>query len=602
MAHSHYSISDIQHLPSNPGIYHFYDKKENIIYIGKAKNIKKRVKSYFNNAQHKLSIKTKKMVGEIAYIYITIVNSEYEALLLENNLIKNHQPKYNILLRDDKTYPYLCITRERFPKLISTRHIDIKKGVYFGPFTDTVMMQQVLDLIKKFYPLRTCHYDLSAVNIAQKKFKVCLAYHIKNCKGPCEGLQAETDYNQMISEVKKILKGDFVSIKKDLVKKMQIAAQKLDFEIAQDYKEKCMALEKYQSKSCITNPQNKHFDVFSIIDDQYYVYVSYLKIQHGMIVFTKTEAVKKKIEENKVDVLLHIIINYRKQFQSEAREILLNTALHVAYDQLFWTVPQIGDKKKLVNLALENAFLLKQKMVNKSVIYIQKYTNQLKCLQKDLKLPTLPVHIECFDNSNIQGKYPVAAMVCFKNGVPEKKQYRKFHIKTVQGPDDFASMKEVVLRRYKHFVDNGLTLPDLIVIDGGKGQLNAAIQALKELDIDDSMSIISIAKKFEEIFFPQNPNPLQLDPRSPSLHLLQKIRDETHRFAISFHRNIRDKNTLQKSLLHNIAGIGPVTQQKLCKHYPSIVHIQKATFLQLQSIIGKSKAEIIAKHFSSKKK
>lgn len=602
MSNAYYHITDLALLPTNPGIYHFYNAQDTIIYIGKAKNIKKRVQSYFNPAQ-KHSLKTQKMILEIAYLRITIVNSEYEALLLENNWIKNHQPKYNILLRDDKTYPYLCLTKERFPRLIATREINTKKGTYFGPFTDTQTLAQMLELIKTLYPLRTCHYDLSEKNITEQKFKVCLNYHIKNCQGPCVGYQKEADYQQMIVEIKKILKGDFLSIKKILEKKMQAAAQSLAFETAQDYKEKWMALEKYQVKSLITNPQNKHLDVFSLLEDEEYLYISYLKIQHGMMVFTKTEAIKKKVDITQTDDLFaQLMINYRAQYQSEAKTIVVNRPLPVTYDQLPWTVPQIGDKKKMVAMAIQNALLLKKKMIDQSTVIKRSPHKALAQLQKDLALPVLPIHIECFDNSNLQGHHPVAAMVCFKNGVPAKKEYRKFHIKTVQGPDDFASMQEIILRRYQRLLTCGTSLPQLIVIDGGKGQLNAALEALKALGIQSHVSIISIAKRLEEIFIPDERYPLCLDKRSSSLQLLQRIRDETHRFAITFHRNTRDKTTLQKTILYNIPGIGPATQQKLLHHYPSTIHIQKATLTALQSVVGKHKASLLKNYFSSNEK
>ena len=553
-----YTPATIQHLPTQPGVYRFYNTAQKLIYIGKAKNIKKRVSSYFNRNQNN-SLKTQKMVAEIKTIEFTIVNAEYEALLLENNLIKKNQPRYNILLRDDKTYPYLCVTNERFPRIITTRRVIQKLGRYYGPFTNVKAMRQVLALIKSLYTLRTCTYNLSEKNIRQGKFKVCLAYHIGNCKGPCEGLQDEEDYQKDTLQAEHILKGNLHKVKLFFKEKMQQASVSLAFEKAQAYKEKLEALEKYQAKSLIVNPKITDLDVFGIVSDEQAAFVSYLKIKNGTITFTQTVEIKKKLNEKDHEILPLVIFNFRERYRSDAPEVLTNTPIELALDAVKVIVPKIGDKKKLIELTVRNALFFKKERFQSQASYKDRTNKPLLLLQQELQLNNLPLRIECFDNSNIQGSNPVASMVCFKNGKPAKREYRHFTIKTVTGPDDFASMREVVLRRYKRLVEGAQELPDLIVIDGGKGQLSAAVQSLKKIGIYGKVVVIGIAKKLEEIYYPEDPYPMHISKKSPSLKLLQRIRDEAHRFAITFHRNKRSKASLQ-SQLEEITGINLVNR------------------------------------------
>ncbi len=582
---------DIYLLADQPGVYRFYNQRDELIYVGKAKNIRKRVSSYFNNAkQHNL--KTRKMVAEIASVAFTIMNSEYEALLLENNLIKKSQPRYNILLKDGKTYPYLCITQDRFPKVISTRKVSPQLGQYYGPFTDLRAMYRILALIKQLYPLRTCAYNLVEANVRKGKFKVCLEYHIGNCKGPCEGLQDEESYNQDIAQVEHLLKGHLNTVKKNLREKMRQAAQTLAYEEAQACKEKLDALTTYQAKSLVINPKVGDLDVFGMVSDDQAAFVSYLQIKAGSITFTQTVELKKKLDEEDSDLLPLVILNFREKYNSEATEVLTNLPLSVDLNAVTLSVPKIGDKKKLVMLAVKNAFFFKKDRFIKNERYQKKDNKILLLLQQDLQLQHLPLHIECFDNSNIQGKYPVAAMVCFKNGKPARSEYRHFNIKTVTGPDDFASMSEVVHRRYKRLVEENKDLPDLIVVDGGKGQLNAAVASLKVVGIYGQVPIIGIAKRLEEIYYPEDPYPIHISKQSASLKLIQQIRNEAHRFAISFHRNKRNKASLQ-SELEAIPGVGPKTIDKLLLHFKSVKNIKAASIAALAQQVGNKKAALL---------
>jgi excinuclease ABC subunit C len=586
-----YTPKDIFLLATQPGVYCFYNKQDTLIYVGKAKNIKKRVSSYFSGSKQ-YNLKTRKMVSEITAIECTIVNSEYEALLLENNLIKKSQPRYNILLKDGKTYPYLCITKERFPRVISTRKVSPQIGQYYGPFTDLRSMHQILALIKQLYPLRTCAYNLTAENVFKGKFKVCLEYHIGNCKGPCEGLQDEASYNQAIAQIEYLLKGHLNAVKKDLREKMHQAAQELAYEEAQACKEKLDALTAYQVKSLVINPKVGDLDVFGMVSDTQAAFVSYLQIKHGAITFTQTVELKKKLDEEDGDLLPLVILNFREKYSSTATEVLTNLPLPIDLNTLILTVPQIGDKKKLVMLAVKNALFFKQERFIKNERYPKKANKILLLLQQDLQLQHLPWHIECFDNSNLHGSHPVAAMVCFKNGRPARSEYRHFNIKTVTGPDDFASMSEVVHRRYKRLMEEKKSLPDLIVIDGGKGQLNAAVASLKKVGIDGQVPVIGIAKRLEEIYCPGDPYPLHISKQAASLKLIQQIRNEAHRFAISFHRNKRSKTSLQ-SELEAIPGIGPKTIDKLLLHFKSIKHIKPASTATLAQQIGNKKAALL---------
>ena len=594
MEATRYTPQDVHLLATQPGVYRFYNPQGTLIYVGKAKNIKKRVSSYFSNTkQHNL--KTRKMVEEIASIEFTIVNSEYEALLLENNLIKANQPRYNILLKDGKTYPYLCITKERFPRVIPTRKVSPQLGQYYGPFTDLSAMYRILELIKQLYPLRTCTYNLTAENVRKGKFKVCLAYHLGNCKGPCEGLQAEASYNQNIAQVEDLLKGNLNAVKKDFRAKMHQAAQAMAYEEAQACKEKLEALAAYQAKSLVINPKVGDLDVLGIVTEETTAFVSYLQIKNGAITFTQTVEIKKKLKEADEDILALVIVSFREQYNSQAPEVLTNLPLPTALERSTLTVPKIGDKKKLVDIAIKNALFLKKERLIRKTNQQAKGNRTLLLLQQDLQLKNLPLHIECFDNSNIQGSSPVAAMVCFKNGKPAKREYRLFNIKTVTGPNDFASMHEVVHRRYKRLVEEAKALPDLIVIDGGKGQLSAAVAALKATGIYGQVPVIGIAKRLEELYYPEDPYPIHISKQSASLKLIQQLRNEAHRFALTFHRNKRSKASLQSGL-EAIPGIGPQTMDKLLLHFKSVKNIQAASLAALAEQIGSKKAALLKAH------
>ena len=578
-------------LPDKPGIYKFIDESSEIIYVGKAKSLKKRVSSYFTKANVD-SRKTFKLVTEIRQIEFVIVSSEFDALLLENNLIKEYQPKYNILLKDDKSFPSICITKERFPRIYSTRRIDHTKGEYFGPYTSVKAMNSVLDLIRKLYTIRTCKFNLSKNNIEKKKFKVCLEYHIGNCLGPCEGFQHENRYMLDIEGAKEILKGRISVISKSYKEKMQTAANQLKFELAQSLKEKLDLLDKFQSKSLIVSQKITQTDVFSmLIGDDNTLLINYMKIENGAITNSETIEVKKKIEEDNLDVFRFSIFDLRKKYSSQNPLIISNWQID-PWEGVETIVPKIGDKKKLVELSIKNIlFLKKEKATKDSSIPNEQI---LKNLMNDLNLQDLPIHVECFDNSNIQGTTPVASMVCFKNGKPSKKDYRKFNIKTVEGPDDFASMKEIVGRRYAYLKAEEQDFPNLIVIDGGKGQLSSACDALRELNLYGQIPIIGIAKRLEEIYFPEDQIPLHISKKSTSLKLLQQLRDEAHRFAITFHRTKRTKKAMISSL-DDINGIGPQTKTLLLQKFGSVRRIKQSSKKDLIDAIGESKAEIIQK-------
>lgn len=580
-------------LPDLPGVYRYYNKEGVLIYVGKAKNLKKRVGSYFNKNAG-INQKTHRMVREIEKIEITIVNSEFDALLLENNLIKKSQPRYNVLLKDDKTYPYLLLTNESFPRIYPTRRVIPSKGTYFGPFASVKAMNNVLDLILSLFTIRTCKLDLSPEKINASNYKVCLEYHLGNCKGPCEGLQDEPSYLKDIEQARNILRGNLSVAKNYFKESMQAAATALDFENAHLYKEKFDLLEKYQAKSLVINPNVDSLDVFSIVSEEKYAFVNYLRIKNGAITLSKTVELKKKLDEPDQELLLTAIVRLRDQFQSDAKEVLVNLDFEDSPEGLLLVQPKIGDKRKLIELSLKNALYYKKEKALLAGETKNKKNRVLLQLQKDLSLGELPYHIECFDNSNIQGSNPVASMVCFKDGKPSKKEYRHYHIKTVSGPNDFASMEEVVLRRYKRILQEGQSLPNLIVIDGGKGQLSSAVAALKTLDIYKKVPIIGIAKRLEEIYFPGDQYPIFVDKKSESLRLIQRIRDEAHRFAITFHRNLRSKGALGTQLT-TIEGIGEHTAHKLLSRFKSFKNIQKATLEELSGEIGKDKASKIFK-------
>lgn len=576
-------------LPDKPGIYKFFDTNNEILYVGKAKSLKKRVSSYFTKSTVN-SRKTFRLVSEISQVEFVIVSSEFDALLLENNLIKEHQPKYNILLKDDKSFPSICITKERFPRIYSTRRIDPTKGEYFGPYTSVKAMNSVLDLIRKLYTIRTCKFNLSQSNIDKNKFRVCLEYHIGNCLGPCEGLQPEKDYLEDIKSAKEILKGRISVVSKSYKENMLVAADQLKFELAHTLKEKLDLLDKFQSKSLIVSQKITQTDVFSMLaGNENTLFINYMKIENGAITNSETFEIKKKIDEDNLEVFRFSIFDIRKKYGSQNPTIVSNWPID-PWEGVETIVPKIGDKKKLVDLSFKNVLFLKKEKVSKGSSIPNKQI--LENLMRDLNLQDLPIHIECFDNSNIQGTNPVASMVCFKNGKPSKKDYRKFNIKTVYGPDDFASMKEIIGRRYHHLKSEGLSFPNLIVIDGGKGQLSSACNALRELNLYGEIPIIGIAKRLEEIYFPEDQIPLHISKKSTSLKLLQQLRDEAHRFAITFHRGKRSKKAI-KSSLDDIKGIGPQTKKLLLQEFGSIQRIKQSSIKDLVGLIGQSKTKIL---------
>lgn len=581
----------IQHLPDSPGVYRFYDSHDSLIYVGKAKSLKKRVSSYFNKSTG-VSRKTLRLVSEIKKIEYTLSGTEFDALLLENNLIKQNQPKYNILLKDDKTFPYLCILKERFPRIISTRKYIQEQGEYFGPYSSVVAMKNVLDLIRKLYTIRTCSLPLTVNNIQQKKFKVCLEYHIGNCKGPCEGLQTEESYLNDIAHTRTVLKGQISIVEKYFQEQMKVASTGLQFEKAHAYKEKIDALEKFQSKSLVVNRDLTDIDVISLYCGEEYAYVNYLIVKEGAIIYSKSIELKKKLEETDEELLSFSFLELRAQSKSTNTVVFSNLSVPLLPQEVENTIPKIGDKKKLVLLSLKNAMELKREQELLRAEKKEKKNEVLCTLQKDLHLSNTPKIIECFDNSNFQGTTPVASMVRFVNGKPDKKGYRHFNIKTVTGPDDFASMKEIVLRRYSRLTTEGLPLPDLILIDGGKGQLSSACEALKEIGIYGQIPIAGIAKKLEEIYYPEDPLPLLINKKSQGLRLLQFIRDEAHRFAITFHRQKRSK-TFISTELEELKGVGKKTQEKLLNHFKSVKKIKEASLEELEKIVGKSKAALI---------
>jgi excinuclease ABC subunit C len=579
----------VSRLPESPGIYRFYNDVDELIYVGKAKSIRKRVSSYFNK-QAGVNRKTLRLVSEICRIDYTVSNSEFDALLLENNFIKQNQPKYNILLKDDKTFPYICILKERFPRIIYTRKYLPDQGEYFGPYSSVSAMKNVLDLVRKLYTIRTCTLVLSPQNIEQRKFKVCLEYHIGNCKGPCEALQEEPLYLEEIQQARNILKGSVSIVYQYFTDQMKNAALNLEFERAQYYKEKLDTLERFQSKSLVVNRAITDIDVVTISSKEEYAYVNYLQIKEGAIVFSKSVELKKKLDEPDDELLSLAAVEMREQTRSTNATIYSNIPITVLEDNIENTVPKIGDKKKLVDLSLKNALELRKE---KELLREGKKSRQrevLGILQKDLQLQTVPITIECFDNSNIQGTTPVASMVRFVEGKPDKKGYRHFNIKTVEGANDFASMKEIVGRRYRRLLDENAALPDLILVDGGKGQLSSAVEALKELGIYGQVPIAGIAKKLEEIYYPEDPVPLLINKKSPGLLLIQQIRDEAHRFAITFHRQKRNKKTLVTEL-EGLEGIGRKTAEKLLRHFKSVKKIKEAPIAEIETLIGKKKAE-----------
>lgn len=585
-------------LPEKPGIYQYFDNSGTIIYVGKAKNIKKRVSSYFNKTQE--NGKTILLVKRIADIQYMVVDSELDALLLENNLIKKYQPKYNIQLKDDKTYPWICIKKEAFPRIFSTRYVVRDGSKYFGPYPSGKVMHTLLNLIKELYPLRTCNYDLSANKIKEKKYKVCLEYHLGNCLGPCVGYQSSELYDENIAQIENLLKGNISSVIHFLKDKMSRYASNQEYELAQEMKYKLQTLENYQSRSTVVSPTIHQVDVCTLINETDSYFINYLVIHNGAIIHAYTAEVMKKLNETREEVLGYVLPELRERFSSESKEVISDEKINLDILGIKFTVPQRGDKKHLVDLSLRNAKFYKlEKQKKEKIIDPERHTNRiLEQLKNDFRLKELPIHMECFDNSNIQGTNPVSACIVFKNAKPSKQDYRHFNVKTVVGPDDFASMEEAVYRRYKRLLEEKQSLPQLIVIDGGKGQLSAALKALEKLDLRGKIAIVGIAKRLEEIFFPGDSLPIYIDKRSESLKVVQFMRNEAHRFGITHHRNRRSKGAITSELM-DINGIGPKTQEDLMKAFKTVSAIKKANLEELSSIIGNAKAQLVFNYFST---
>jgi len=585
-------------LPSEPGVYRYYDKKGEILYVGKAKNLKNRVLSYFNKSQ--IGYKTRMMVSKIVRLETTVVNSEYDALLLENNLIKEYQPFYNILLKDDKSYPWICIKKEPFPRVFLTRNVIKDGSEYYGPYAKVKQAKTLIEVIKNIYKLRTCSLNLSPEKIKEGKYKVCLEYHIKNCAGPCEGLETEEEYAQKLNAIRGIIKGEFKAAREYLEAEMYNYAAKLEFENAQQSKEKLQILENYQTHTTIVSSNINDVDVFGIISDEAAAYVNYFKIKNGSIIQSYTTEIKKMLDETDEEILEEALIEIRNKFNSTSTEIFLPFHLNIEIPQVKLIVPKLGDKKRIVELSEKNAMEYRvEKLKQVQIVDPERHTNRIMAeMKKLLRLPEEPRHIEGFDNSNIQGTNPVSACVVFKDGKPSKADYRIFHVKTVEGPNDFATMEEVIYRRYSRLLDEGEPLPQLILIDGGKGQLSSAVKSLKLLGLYGKISIIGIAKRLEEIFFPEDPVPLYLDKKSETLKVLQRVRDESHRFGVKHHRT-RRKNSTIKSELEEIPGVGEKTIQQLLSKLKSVKRIKEASLETLEEILGKSKAKAVWEHFNN---
>ena len=586
-------------LPELPGIYQYFDEKGKILYVGKAKNLKKRVSSYFTKTHD--NGKTTVLVKQIVDIQYMVVDSEIDAYLLENNLIKKYRPKYNIQLKDDKTYPWICVKNEPFPRIFSTRNCIKDGSKYYGPYPSGKVMHTILDLIKDVYPLRTCALDLSAKKIAEQKHKVCLEYHIGNCLAPCVGLQSNEVYSDNIQQIEHLLKGNISTAIQQLKAKMLDFSNQLDFEAAQKIKLKIDTLQNYQARSTVVSPTIHEVEVCTLIDDNDACFVNYLSINNGAIIHTYTLEIKKKLDESREELLIFALMDFRERFNSQSKEVLTDCAIQQSVPGITFTVPQKGDKKQLVDLSIRNAKYYKlEKLKQVKIVDPERHTQRiLEQLKADFRLKELPIHIECFDNSNIQGTNPVSACVVFKDAKPSKKDYRHFNIKTVVGPDDFASMEEVVYRRYKRLKEENESLPQLIIIDGGKGQLGAALKSLERLELRGQVAIVGIAKRLEEIFFPGDSLPLYLDKRSESLKVVQFLRNEAHRFGITHHRNQRSKSAIT-SELDTIEGIGPKTKEQLMLQFKTVSSIKKATKESLISCIGKAKGDLIFQFFHSK--
>lgn len=586
----------VHKLPTGPGVYQYFNSTGKIIYIGKAKNLKNRVLSYLNKANQ--TAKTQVLVRKICDLKYIVVESEQDALLLENNLIKKYKPRYNILLKDDKTYPWICIAKEPFPRVFTTRRMVRNGSEYFGPYTSAKFANALMGLIRSLYKLRTCHLPLNARSISTGKFKVCLEYHIGNCLAPCIGKVPEEEYNDFILQIRNILKGNISSVIAHLAEKMEEFARQLQFEKAHEIKTAIEELRKYQSKSTIVNPSLSDIDVFSYIEDERYAYVNYLRIIHGAVNQVHTIEIEKKVEEEKEEILAFAIYEIRQSLNSQSKEVIVPFYPDVKLADVQYIIPKIGDKKQLLELSERNvAYFKLDKDRQRNLKKEDSRFSVLKTIKTELKLPSLPRRMECFDNSNTQGTNPVASCVVFLDGKPAKREYRKFHVKTVEGPDDFASMEEIIWRRYRRMLDEGRELPDLIVIDGGKGQLHSAVNSLKKLDLYGRIPIIGLAKRMEEIYYPGDKDPYLLAKNSVSLKTLMHIRDEAHRFGITFHRQLREK-PLTKSVLNDIKGIGKKTEEQLIRHFKSVENIRRAGLAELTTAIGVSKAKIVYEFFN----
>ncbi|WP_443936653.1 excinuclease ABC subunit UvrC [Pedobacter sp. MW01-1-1] len=587
-------------IPHKPGVYQYWDIDGKLMYIGKAKDLRNRVGSYFNSDRNLLNAKTRVLVSRIRKITFTIVDTEIDAWLLENSLIKKHQPKFNINLKDDKTYPWIIIKNEHFPRIYWTRKVIKDGSTYFGPYASVGMMHTILDLIKETYALRTCNLPLTPKNIAEGKFKVCLEYQIGNCKGPCQAYQSERDYTKSISEIKEILSGKIGNVIREVKTVIKAAAEELNFELAHQYALRLETLEKYQSKSTVVSSAITNVDVVSIASDERYAFVNYLKVVNGSIIQTQTIEIKKQLDESDEELLTTAMLEFRTKFNSTSKEIIVPFELSLEDPSVRFTIPKLGEKKNLLELSQKNVLFFKKEKLNQ----YEKLNPDLRTdrilttMMNDLRLTQLPKHIECFDNSNFQGKYPVSAIVVFKDAKPSKKDYRHFNVKTVEGPNDFATMEEAVYRRYKRLLDEEQPLPQLIIIDGGKGQLSSALKSLKALNIDKKVTVIGIAKRLEELFYPGDSFPLYLDKKSETLKIIQQLRDEAHRFGITFHRKKRDQGTL-KTELEQIEGIGKTTANKLLTHFKSVKKIKEASEDELSKVLNTKQIQALVRHFST---
>lgn len=593
-------IADIlKRLPSKPGIYQFFDKEGVMLYVGKAKNLKSRVSSYFNKNKYD-SGKTRILAKKVDNIKFLVVETEMDALLLENNLIKENQPKYNILLKDDKSFPSIVIKKERFPRIFPTRQLIKDGSEYFGPYASVKTMHKVLDLIRKLYPIRSCSYNLAEKHVDAGKYKICLEYHIGNCLGPCENRISEAEYDKNVGAIRKIIKGQWDGPLGDLKDAMKLAASELQFEKAADFKSKIDLLQNFQARSTIVNPKIDKVDIFSIVSDNSASYVNYMKVNNGAIIQGQTSVLKRKLGETDEEVLAYAIPELRMRYSSESREIYVPLDLELELEGVKFHTPQRGDKLRLIQLSERNAkfYMLDQQKQQDQVDPEASQNRILQTLKDDLKLKEMPRHIECFDNSNIQGTNPASACVVFKNAKPSKADYRKFTIKTVDGPDDYASMEEVVFRRYRRLQEEDQPFPQLIIIDGGKGQLSASLKALERLGLRGQIAIIGIAKKLEEIYFPGDSLPLYIDKRSESLKLIQQLRNEAHRFSLSHHRDKRSKEAL-KTELTDIKGVGFRTAQDLLWKFKSVRNIKEATVKELQEAVNLKVAQSVWNHFNS---